>query len=134
MICKSRLVIMSTALIFTFLTGCGTEKGSANDSTEVVTNESSSGSSEAATQENSKEEKERSTTNSNEPAVTVGTGVLVGQIDPHSIELEMNGQTSAFQLSEEAQKQYSTFKEGDTLTFSYTEDDESGQKTIVKFN
>jgi hypothetical protein len=60
-----------------------------------------------------------------------GTGVLVGQIDPHSIELDINGEKIAFQLSDEAIKQLPSIKEGNTAEFVYTENEI--QKTIQKF-
>jgi hypothetical protein len=61
-----------------------------------------------------------------------GTGVLVGQMDPHTIEIDIDGKKVAFQLTEEAQKQYPSLTEGEQVTFLYKEN-ESGQKTIEKF-
>jgi asparagine N-glycosylation enzyme membrane subunit Stt3 len=65
-------------------------------------------------------------------SLSKGTGVLVGQMDPHSIEVDINGKTVAFQLSEEAQQQYPSLKEGGQISFLYKEN-KSGQKTIEKF-
>jgi hypothetical protein len=61
-----------------------------------------------------------------------GTGMLVGQMDPHTIEIDIDGKQVAFQLTEEAQKQYPLLTEGKQVTFLYKEND-SGQKTIEKF-
>jgi hypothetical protein len=61
-----------------------------------------------------------------------GSGELVGQIDPHSIELIYEGKEEAFQLSEEAMQQYSSLIEGTSVSFIFTES-EIDQKTIVKF-
>ncbi|WP_342431724.1 BsuPI-related putative proteinase inhibitor [Neobacillus sp. FSL H8-0543] len=61
-----------------------------------------------------------------------GSGELVGQIDPHSIELIYEGSEESFQLSQEAIQQYPLLKEGNTVSFIFTES-EIGQKTIEKF-
>jgi hypothetical protein len=61
-----------------------------------------------------------------------GSGVLVGQMDPHTIEIDIEGKKIAFQLTEEAKKQYASLKEGRKASFFYTEN-ETGQKTIQKF-
>lgn len=63
--------------------------------------------------------------------LTRGSGVLVGQIDPHSIELDMKGDKIAFQLKEEAIQQLPSLKEGSEISFVYSENDI--QKTIEKF-
>jgi len=61
-----------------------------------------------------------------------GAGVLVGQMDPHTIEVDINGKKVAFQLTEEAIKQLSSLREGEQISFLYKENDK-GQKTIQKF-
>ncbi|MEH7157758.1 BsuPI-related putative proteinase inhibitor [Neobacillus drentensis] len=60
------------------------------------------------------------------------SGVLVGQMDPHTIEVDINGKKTAFQLTEEAIKQLSSLKEGQQVSFLYKENDK-GQKTIQEF-
>ncbi|WP_144548570.1 BsuPI-related putative proteinase inhibitor [Bacillus sp. X1(2014)] len=60
------------------------------------------------------------------------SGVLVGQMDPHTIEIDIEGKKVAFQLTEEAIKQLPLLKEGEQVSFLYTEN-ESGQKLIHKF-
>lgn len=61
-----------------------------------------------------------------------GSGVLVGQMDPHTIEIDIEGKKVAFQLKEEAIKQLPSLKEGKQVSFLYTEN-ETGQKLIHKF-
>jgi Cu/Ag efflux protein CusF len=61
-----------------------------------------------------------------------GTGVLAGQMDPHTIEIDIEGKKVAFQLTEDAIKQLSSLKEGDQVSFLYKEN-ETGQKLIQKF-
>jgi len=61
-----------------------------------------------------------------------GSGELLGQIDPHSIELLFEGKEEAFQLSERAMQEYSLLIEGTRVSFIFTESD-IGQKTIEKF-
>ncbi|MGG3563350.1 BsuPI-related putative proteinase inhibitor [Neobacillus rhizosphaerae] len=63
---------------------------------------------------------------------TNGSGQYVGQMDPHTIEVSINGNKSAFQLSDEANKQLTSIKEGEQISFIYSEKD-NGQKTIEKF-
>ncbi|WP_284035898.1 BsuPI-related putative proteinase inhibitor [Neobacillus sp. 114] len=67
-----------------------------------------------------------------EKAAFNGSGKYVGQIDPHTIEIDMNGTNTAFQLSDEAQRQLLALKEGSNVTFLYKEN-ENGQKVIEKF-
>lgn len=62
---------------------------------------------------------------------TKASGVLVGQIDPHSIEVEKEGEKISYQLKEEAIQQLPMLKEGSVISFVYTENDI--QKTIEKF-
>ena len=74
--------------------------------------------------------------NSGNPSRLTGTGVLVGQMDPHSVEITVEGKATAFQLSEEAQQQLPLVKDGDTVTFNYTTKVIEGdleQKTIEEF-
>jgi hypothetical protein len=65
-------------------------------------------------------------------AYSKGTGVLVGQMDPHTIEIDMEGKKVAFQLTEDAIKQLPLLKEGEQVSFLYKENDD-GQKMIQKF-
>jgi hypothetical protein len=60
-----------------------------------------------------------------------GKGLLIGQIDPHTIELDIEGVMAAYQLTEEAMEQLTLLNEGDTVEFIFTENDI--QKTIKKF-
>ena len=65
-----------------------------------------------------------------------GSGVLVGQMDPHTIEIMIDGIPTAFQLTEEAQLQLPLLKDGETISFTYTKQVIEGdleQKTIEKF-
>ncbi len=59
------------------------------------------------------------------------SGIYVGQIDPHSIEMEIKGETIAFQLKEEAIQQLSSLKEGNEISFIYSENEI--QKFIERF-
>lgn len=61
-----------------------------------------------------------------------GSGVLVGQMDPHTIEVDIEGKKVAFQLTEDAMKQLPTMKEGKQISFLYSEN-KTGQKLIHKF-
>jgi hypothetical protein len=67
---------------------------------------------------------------------TKGTGDLIGQMDPHTVEIMMNGVPTAFQLSEEAIDQLPLLNDGEGATFMYSTKALEGnieQKTIEKF-
>lgn len=68
----------------------------------------------------------------NKNSFSKGSGKLVGQMDPHTIEVDVEGKKEAFQLTDEAKKQLTTLKEGITLTFFFIEND-IGQKVIQRF-
>ncbi|MFJ5716978.1 BsuPI-related putative proteinase inhibitor [Neobacillus sp. NPDC093127] len=61
-----------------------------------------------------------------------GSGELVGLIDNHTVEIDIDGIKTAFQLTEEAQQQYKSLKEGAHVSFVYKEN-EHEQKVIEKF-
>jgi Intracellular proteinase inhibitor len=62
---------------------------------------------------------------------TKASGILVGQMDPHTVEVDVKGEKVAFQLTEEAIGQLPSLREGNEISFVYTENDI--QKTIEKF-
>jgi hypothetical protein len=62
---------------------------------------------------------------------TKASGIYTGQMDPHSIEVDMKGEKVAFQLKEEAIQQLPSLKEGNEISFVYTENEI--QKSIEKF-
>jgi len=61
-----------------------------------------------------------------------GEGVYIGQIDPHTIEMDIEGKKIAFQLTNLAMQQLPSLKKGETVSFVYIENDQ-GQKVIQKF-
>lgn len=65
-------------------------------------------------------------------AGTQVTGEYVGQIDPHTVELKVDGKATAYQLSDEAATQLASLKEGGQVSFMY-KDNEDGQKVIQEF-
>ncbi|GHH99298.1 BsuPI-related putative proteinase inhibitor [Neobacillus kokaensis] len=62
-----------------------------------------------------------------------GNGQLVGLMDPHTIEVNMDGEAIAFQLSDQAREEITSFNDGDPVSFIYIENDK-GQKVIEWFN
>jgi hypothetical protein len=62
---------------------------------------------------------------------TKASGILVGQMDPHTIEVDSKGEKIAFQLTEEAIEQLPSLKEGSEISFIYSENEI--QKTIETF-
>ncbi|WP_066321637.1 BsuPI-related putative proteinase inhibitor [Bacillus sp. FJAT-29814] len=67
-----------------------------------------------------------------EKSFTKASGAYIGQIDPHTVELKVDGTETAYQLSEEAANQIASFKKDAQVTFVYKENDK-GQKVIDKF-
>ncbi|MFT4414268.1 BsuPI-related putative proteinase inhibitor [Fredinandcohnia humi] len=67
---------------------------------------------------------------SKDMAVT-GNGVFVGQIDPHTVEIIVDGTATAFQLSDEAIEQLKSIKDGESISFIYTNGNDV--KTINNF-
>ncbi|MDP4098276.1 hypothetical protein OIN60_16075 [Paenibacillus sp. P96] len=61
------------------------------------------------------------------PATLTGTGVYNGQADPHTVEIEMDGKPLAFQLGEGVDAQIAPLKEGDAVSFEYTEEPIEGE-------
>ncbi|MFP7298395.1 BsuPI-related putative proteinase inhibitor [Neobacillus niacini] len=59
------------------------------------------------------------------------SGILVGQMDPHTVEVDVKGEKVAFQLTEEAIGQLPSMKDGSEITFIFTENEI--QKTIERF-
>jgi len=62
-------------------------------------------------------------TDADQQVILEGEGILVGQIDPHSVEIEINGQNRAFTLGENVNIE--TVADGSTIAFTYI-DEESG--------
>jgi Cu/Ag efflux protein CusF len=108
-------LIISSALVIGLLSGCGTE-GKTNG-----------GTAQAKTNENLNEE-----ILVDKNLYLEGNGTYVGQIDNRSIEITINGKPIAFKLTDEAFKQLESIKEGDEVSFVYT-DSKIEQKTIEKF-
>lgn len=61
-----------------------------------------------------------------------GKGTYLGQMDPHTIEISVDGVPSAFQLTDRAISQLASIQEGLEVQFVYTETNIE-QKTIEKF-
>ncbi|MBU9705625.1 hypothetical protein KSP24_01635 [Paenibacillus sp. AK121] len=64
-----------------------------------------------------------------EPQVKKGTGVYNGAADPHTVEIETNGEAQSFQLGEGLDTVIAGLKEGDPVAFEYTEKVVEGDAT-----
>jgi hypothetical protein len=64
-----------------------------------------------------------------EPEVKKGTGVYNGAADPHTVEIETNGEAQSFQLGEGLDTVIAGLKEGDTVAFEYNEKAVEGDAT-----
>ncbi|MFB5681162.1 hypothetical protein ACE3NQ_09590 [Paenibacillus terreus] len=70
------------------------------------------------------------------PETHTGTGVYNGQADPHTVEIEVDGEPTAYQLGEGVDAEVAQLNEGDAVSFEYTEEpiegDTAKQLTITK--
>ncbi|MDP1509201.1 hypothetical protein L8C07_01860 [Paenibacillus sp. CMAA1739] len=64
-----------------------------------------------------------------EPQVKKGTGVYNGAADPHTVEIEINGEAQSFQLGEGLDTVIAGLKEGDPVAFEYNEKAVEGDAT-----
>ncbi|WP_404302217.1 hypothetical protein [Paenibacillus sp. DP01] len=64
-----------------------------------------------------------------EPQVKKGTGVYNGAADPHTVEIETNGEAQSFQLGEGMDTVIAGLKEGDPVAFEYNEQAVEGDAT-----
>lgn len=71
-----------------------------------------------------------SATASTEDTVLKGTGVYVGQIDGHSIEIQTKEGPTTFEISEGMESVLEKLNENDHVAFEYTEKSVNGDATI----
>ncbi|WP_179033016.1 hypothetical protein [Paenibacillus kribbensis] len=64
-----------------------------------------------------------------EPEVKQGTGVYNGAADPHTVEIEINGEAQSFQLGEGLDTVVAGLEEGDSVSFEYSEKAVEGDTT-----
>lgn len=64
-----------------------------------------------------------------EPEVKQGTGVYNGAADPHTVEIETNGEVQSFQLGDGLDTVVAGLKEGDSVAFEYSEKAVEGDAT-----
>lgn len=55
----------------------------------------------------------------NKPAVMNDLGIYVGQVDPHTVEIETNEGPKAFQLTDQSAKQIDALQPNDNVRFEY---------------
>ncbi|THF74806.1 hypothetical protein [Cohnella fermenti] len=71
---------------------------------------------------------------SNEATKLEGSGVYNGQVDSHSIEVEVGGQATVFQIGSDISEQVADWDEGVQVKFEYTEANvDSGGQTLKQY-
>ncbi|RBW70918.1 hypothetical protein [Bacillus taeanensis] len=65
---------------------------------------------------------------SDEPEIITETGLYIGQVDPHTIEISINGESKAFQLNEEVQYNIENVPENQKVTFHYYK---NGEQLVI---
>jgi hypothetical protein len=71
---------------------------------------------------------EKAENSSEESETLTETGVYIGQVDPHTVEVKINGESKAFQLSNEAQQNIENLSENQEITFHYYK---NGEQLII---
>ncbi|OWA33962.1 hypothetical protein B9G55_16620 [Saccharibacillus sp. O16] len=118
---SAQMMSLASALLLTFaLSACGTAKAPAPAPGDVPTNTTQEPPAPAADNEE--------TTDTEHEAISA-TGTYNGQADPHTIEVEMDGKATSFQLSESAETQLEGLNEGDMISFEYVEHPVEGSDT-----
>ncbi len=111
-----KMMSLASALLLTIaLTACGQANAPASEPGETAT-----------TQEQPAETTPDETTEPAEPdtpdeEVISATGEYNGQGDPHTIEVNLDGTPTSFQLAEGVSSQLEGLNEGDTISFEYVE-------------
>lgn len=119
---SAQMMSLASALLLTFaLSACGTAKAPAPEPGDVPAN-------------TTQEDPPAQTTDNEEPSDTEheaisATGTYNGQGDPHTIEIDMDGKPTSFQLSETATSQIEGLGEGDSVSFEYMEHPVDGSDT-----
>ncbi len=91
---------------------------------------------EAETAETTKDMKEQTNTVNNEPnepaeePAAEATGTFNGIADPHTVEIEVNGEPAAYQVEAggEAMAKFEAMEAGESVTFVYTE---NGEQLVI---
>ncbi|MDO7908804.1 hypothetical protein Q5741_20680 [Paenibacillus sp. JX-17] len=65
-----------------------------------------------------------------QPEIQSAQGVYNGAADPHTVEIELNGQATAFQLGEGLENTVNDFEEGDKVNIEYLEKAVEGDSTV----
>ncbi|MDO3412569.1 hypothetical protein QWJ34_22580 [Saccharibacillus sp. CPCC 101409] len=121
---SKKMMTLGSALLLTIaLTACGQAKAPApelGDVPENITEEQPPA--ETDTGETDTEETE-------EHEVITATGEYNGQADPHTIEINVDGTPTSFQLTTAAEAQIGDLNEGDTIEFQYVEHPVEGSDT-----
>ena len=119
---SAQMMSLASALLLTFaLSACGTAKAPAPEPGDVPAN-------------TTQEDPPAKTTDNEEPGdtqheVISATGTYNGQGDPHTIEIDMDGKPTSFQLSQTAVSQIEGLSEGDAISFKYVEHPVEGSDT-----
>ncbi len=119
---SAQMMSLASALLLTFaLSACGTAKAPAPEPGDVPAN-------------TTQEDPPAQTTDNEEPGdtqheVISATGTYNGQGDPHTIEIDMDGKPTSFQLSQTAVSQIEGLSEGDAISFKYVEHPVEGSDT-----
>lgn len=115
---SARMISLASALLLTFaLTACSEAEAPAPEPGEVPTNTTQEPPAEPAPTDPEKTDEP----DHDEHAVISATGEYVGQADPHTIEVDMDGTPTAFQLAEGVDAQLEGLNEGDSISFEYVE-------------
>ncbi|MCQ4086348.1 hypothetical protein [Saccharibacillus sp. JS10] len=121
---KKKMMTLSAALLLTIaLTACGQGQSNTPVPQETDTETVTPPTAETDTTPDDQTEEE--------DQVIQAMGTYNGQADPHTIEVEVDGMPTSFQISEDTASQLQDLKEGDAVTIEYVQQKVEGSDVPV---
>ena len=127
---KKYVVMLMVISAFLLLVGCGTAVG--EKLVNLNENNAQEQSNENIIEENGPETNEENTAQGNasieQVELMTGTGMYVGQADPHTIEIETSDGPVAFQLTDSARSDVDALSPGQQVTYQY---EDNGEQLVI---
>lgn len=127
---KKYVVMLMVISAFLLLVGCGTAVG--EKLVNLNENNAQEQSNENIIEENGPETNEENTAQGNasieQVELMTGTGMYVGQADPHTIEIETSDGPVAFQLTDAARSDVDALSPGQQVTYQY---EDNGEQLVI---
>lgn len=119
---SAKMASLASALLLTFaLTACGQANAPAPEPGDVPPNSTQEPPADPAPTEETDPAEPADPADPDGEEVLSATGEYGGQADPHTIEVNVDGTPTSFQLAEGVEAQLDGLNEGDTISFDYVE-------------